>query len=108
MRRKIIAIGALFICALGLAGYSDYSDYKQEKECLVIKKQEIGERQQEIDLQLSADDLMSNYDYTVTVDSVKPDKEEAMAYINMAKSEIDESLCGQQLTSRKTNVADIN
>lgn len=90
----------LFIVLIVLGLYLDFSEEGQLKEGNRIKRLEPGEEDEEIHLNLSAENVLDNYDYTLTLGERIPDEEERRQLLKQAEKEIDQDFCreGEELS----------
>jgi hypothetical protein len=91
-KKKKIEIAVVFLLFLLLAGYMEFFQPLLE-DGVKIRRGNSGEGDQEVDLILNAQDVISDYSYTLVVEEQKPTFSEAQEYFAQAKEEIDEDFC---------------
>lgn len=87
-KKRILEAAAVCLVFLLLAGYAEASEHKLNGKNQIIRGSP-GSAQQEIELQLNAEELLENYDYNLTVPATGITQEEAGKYFERAKKEID-------------------
>ncbi len=90
-KRKIWIIIA-FLVVLAAAIYTDFFDKEGTKEGVLLRRG-AGEGDQELAYRLTAENLLEDYPYQVSVCEARYTEKEAQQYMNQAKEEIDESFC---------------
>lgn len=92
MKIKKKKIAVLFILLLIAGIYLDRTDFMTREENQ-IERGDPGLPGEQYTFQLNAEDVLEDYDYSVSVDARLPEKEEIREALELAKNEINESFC---------------
>lgn len=91
-KKKKILIAGGFLFLLGTACYMEFFQSALE-EGVKIRRGSAGEGEQEIELIVDAEGVLSDYSFEISVEERKPTYEEVFEYFAEAKEEMDEGFC---------------
>jgi hypothetical protein len=92
-KKQLVEIAVVFVMIFLGALYMDKTD-RELTNNEEIARNAYGEGSKEVDLILNADSVVEDYTYTLSVDEVKVTEEEAEAYFESARQEINDSFPG--------------
>lgn len=87
-KKRILGAAAVCLVFLLMAGYAEASEHKLNGKNQIIRGSP-GSAEQQVQLQLNAEEIVENYDYDLTVPATGITQEEAEKYFRQAKKEID-------------------
>lgn len=95
MKKKSMII--LFLAVLIVAAVADLMESSQES-FTEVKRKEAGQGDEELTLRLDAGEILENFKYSLNVEEQKVTKEQAENYFSMAKEELVDTFCGENLS----------